>query len=110
MIEKIVLDYLNSVLSVPAYTEKPDKPPERYILIEKIGDSCEDFINTATLTLQSHAESLLLAAEMNKKVIKVMDNIIALDDIARVKRNTDYNFTNTNKKEYRYQAVYDITY
>ena len=81
-----------------------------YILIEKIGDSCEDFINTATLTLQSHAESLLLAAEMNKKVIKVMDNIIALDDIARVKRNTDYNFTNTNKKEYRYQAVYDFIY
>lgn len=110
VIEKIVLDYLNDVLSVPAYTEKPEEPPIRYVIIEKTGGSTENFINSATLALQSHAESLFLAAELNEEVINAMDNIIVLDDIAKSKYNTDYNFTDTSKKEYRYQAVYDLTY
>lgn len=110
MIEKIVLDYLNSVLSVPAYPEKPEKPPKRYVLIEKSGGSKENFISSATLALQSHAESLFLAAELNEEVKKAMDNIIVLDCIGSSKYNTDYNFTDTTKKGYRYQAIYDLTY
>ena len=110
MIEKIVLDYLNSVLSVPVYPEKPESPPKRYVIIEKTGGSRENFINSATLALQSYAESLFLAAELNKEVITAMDNIIMIDDIAKSKYNTDYNFTDTSKKGYRYQAVYDLVY
>lgn len=110
MIEKIVLDYLNSRLSEPAYLEKPDDPPKRYVLIEKIGGSKENLINNATLALQSCAESLFLAASLNKEVIEAMDNIIVLDIIGSSKYNTDYNFTDTIKKQYRYQTVYDLTY
>lgn len=110
MIETIVMDYLNSVLSVPAYTEKPEEPQEKYVLIEKTGGSCENLINTATLALQSYAESLFLAAELNEEVKRAMNNIIELNTISKAKYNTDYNFTDTRKKEYRYQAVYDLTY
>lgn len=110
VIEEIVLDYLNDVLSVPAYTEKPEAPPERYVIIEKTGGSRENFINSTTLALQSHAESLFLAAELNEEVKNAMDNIIALDQIGSSKYNTDYNFTDTSKKGYRYQAIYDLVY
>lgn len=110
MIEKIITDYLNSVLSVPAYPEKPEKPPERYVLIEKTGSSQENFITTATVALQSYAESLFLASTLNEEVKKAMDNIVVLDEIGKSKLNSDYNFTDTTKKKYRYQAVYDLTY
>lgn len=110
MIEKIVLDYLNNVLSVPVFMEKPERPSLRYVLIEKVGGSRENFINKATLTLQSYAESLFLAAELNEEVKKAMDNLVTLDSIGSSRYNTDYNFTDTTKKKYRYQAVYDLTY
>lgn len=110
MIEKMVLDYLNETLSVPAYPEKPEEPPKRYVLIEKIGGSKENFISKVTLTLQSHAESLFLAASLNEDVKNAMDKIVILDSIGSSRLNTDYNFTDTTKKRYRYQAIYDLTY
>lgn len=110
MIEKIVLDYLNDVLTVPAYCEKPERPPERYVLIEKTGGSEENYINSATITLQSYAESLTGAAKLNEEVKSVMKDIVLLNSIGKSKINTDYNYTDTTKKQYRYQAIYDLYY
>lgn len=110
MIEKNVLDYMNDVLEVPVYMEMPETQPEEFVLIEKIGSSTENFINSATIALQSYAGSLYLAAALNEKVKEAMDNIIILDDIFKSQLNTDYNFTDTTKKKYRYQAVYDLVY
>ena len=110
MIEKIVYDYLNDKLSVPAYTEKPERVPVSYVLIEKAGGSRENFINKATMTLQSYAGSLYLASKLNEEVKAAMDNIIELDVIGSSRYNSDYNYTDTTKKKYRYQAVYDLTY
>ena len=109
-IEKIVLDYLNAALNVPVYLEKPEDQPNRYVLMEKIGGSNKNFINTATLTLQSYAESLFLASSLNEEVKEAMNNIISLDCIGKAKLNSDYNYTDKTKKKYRYQAVYDLTY
>lgn len=110
MIEKKVLDYLKTVLSVPVYPEKPDTAPERYVLIEKTGGSCENFVHSDTIAIQSYAESLFEASKLNEEVKKAMNNIINLDSIGKSKLNTDYNYTDTVKKKYRYQAVYDLTY
>lgn len=110
MIELIVLNYLKSTLEIPVYLEKPEKEPEKYVLIEKTGSSAEDFIYSATIALQSYADSLYLAAALNENVKEAMDNIIILDDIFKSQLNTDYNFTDTTKKKYRYQAVYDLVY
>lgn len=110
MIEMIVLNYLETALEVSVFMEKPEKEPETYVLIEKTGSSTEDFINSATIAIQSYAGTLFLAAELNEKVKKAMDNIIVLEDISKSKLNTDYNYTDTTKKKYRYQAVYDLVY
>lgn len=110
MIEKIVLDYLNSILDVPVFMEKPEEEPIRYVLVEKTGSSVENHIYSATIALQSYAESLCQAASLNESVKGAMDGIEILDSIGKSKLNTDYNFTDTTKKKYRYQAVYDLTY
>lgn len=110
MVEKIVLDYLNQNLSAKAFMEKPDVPPTRYVLVEKTGGSEENYINEATITIQSYAESLAEASKLNKEVKTLMKNIVVLGAIGKSKLNTDYNFTNTAKKQYRYQAVFDLVY
>lgn len=110
MIEEIVLDYLKDNLEVLVVLEKPDKEPEEYVLIEKTGSSYENFINTATIVLQSYSTSLHKAAQLNEKVKAAMNKIIELNDISKSQLNSDYNYTDTTKKKYRYQAVYDLFY
>lgn len=110
MIEQIVLNYLNDNLDVNVYTETPKEPPTSYAVIEKTGSSIDDYIKTATITVQSIAESMYQAALLNEEMKKVMDNIITLDDIARCKLNSDYNYTDVRTKQYRYQAVFNLTY
>ena len=110
MIEKIVLDYLESELTVPVYMERPEDPPEQYVLIEKTGSGKRNHICDATLAIQSYAPSLYEAAELNETIKTAMEAAVSLSDICRVSLNSDYNFTDAAMKQYRYQAVFDITH
>ena len=110
MIETIVLDYLSSVLPEPCSLEVPERPPARFVVLEKTGSSRKNFIDTAIFAVQSYAPSLFEAAELNERVKAAMDDLILLPDIFSSKLDSDYNFTDTATKKYRYQAVYNITY
>lgn len=108
MIEKIVLDYLNKKLDVPAYMEVPEKPEKEYVVIEKTGSGAEGHICSAVFAIQSISDSLLHAAQLNEKVKAAMNTIMEQDEICRADLNSDYNYTDTASKEYRYQAVFDV--
>lgn len=108
MIEITVLNYLKNNLSVPAYVEKPTNKPKRYVVLDKIGSSKENHLLSSTIAFQSYAESKYEAARLNEEVKEIVENMIELDEIAGVSLNSDYNFTDTTTKEYRYQAVYEI--
>lgn len=110
MIEKTVKDYLKKTLSVSVLLEKQPDIPKEYILIEKVGSGEENHIKNATKAIQSFGERLIDAAELNERVKKVMKNIIALDEITKCKLNSDYNYTDSREKTYRYQAIFDITH
>lgn len=110
MIEQTVRDYLTAVLPVPVWMETPCAPPDRFVLLEKTGSSRENYISQATVVVQSYGPSLLDAARLNEQVKAAMEGLAVLDEIGAVRLNSDYNFTDTTKKEYRYQAVYDITH
>lgn len=110
MIEKVILDYLKSSISVPVYMERPEKDEGEFVVIEKTSSGKTNYIYQAAFAIQSFGNSLLRAAEINEEVKVAMDEIIVLPDISRSKLNSDYNFTDTEKKRYRYQAVYDITH
>ena len=108
MIEETIKGFLNKNLSVPAYLEKPSNPPKRYVLFERTGGGKENHIYRPTFAFQSYAESLYQAAKLNDEVKKVVEGMIVLNNISKIKSNSDYNFTDTTTKEYRYQAVFDI--
>ena len=111
MIEVTILQYLNSLeLSATVYTEIPATRPSKFFVLEKTGSSMDNYITRSTFAIQSYAPSMLKAAELNETVKNLMDDIVALDEIVRSEINTDYNYTDTTKKQYRYQAVYDITH
>lgn len=110
MIEKVVLDYLGEKLGIPALAERPAREPEKYVLLEKTGSSTENYIEWATLAVQSYATTMYEAMLLNAQVKSAMKEIVVLPDISRCDCNSDYNYTDTEKKKYRYQAVFDIVY
>lgn len=110
MVEKIILDYLNTKLEVPAYMEEKPEMPKEYVLIEKTGGGIANHIRNATLAIQSYSFSKYEAAQLNEKVKEVMENCIELDDICSCELNSDYDYTDTARKKYRYQAVFDIVH
>lgn len=109
MIEEIVLKYLKSK-GFRAFMEEPEDTKKEYILIEKTGGGVENHIKRATLAIQSFSASLYETAMLNEKVKETMEQIIELDDICSCDLNSDYNYPDTVRKRYRYQAVYDIVH
>jgi hypothetical protein len=111
MIEKVLLDYLNaSELSVKAYAQRPENEPKSYVLIDKTGSERTNKIEAATIAIQSYAPTLFEAASLNEEVKAIMDEFVEEPSVGRVRLATDYNFTSTTAKRYRYQAVYNITH
>ena len=110
MIEKIVMDYLGTSLTVPVHMETPPRTPDEYIIVEKTGSTRENHLCSATIAVQSYAATLFRAAELNESVKAAMDGIVELDSVCAVTLNSDYNFTDTATKKYRYQAVFDISH
>lgn len=110
MIEETLINYLSSALSLSVYAEEPHKPPGEYLIVEKIGSSSENYIESATIAIQSYSKTLYDVAKLNECVKSAMSDIVALPNISSCKLNSDYNFTDTETKRYRYQAVYDIVY
>ena len=108
MIELVILNHLKEGLDVPVFMEKPTNAPSEYVLFEKTGGGRNETMPSATFAFQSYSTSLFKAAVLNEAVKNEVDHLVLLDEIRGVTLNTDYNFTDTTTKQYRYQAVYDI--
>lgn len=115
MIELIVLDYLKNIFTdIPVVMESTTD--DEYILIEKTSGGIDTFIETATFAIQSYSDSLYNAASLNERVKAALlgdgssdYGIVAIDGVCKCTLNSDYNYSDTITKKYRYQAVFDIT-
>jgi hypothetical protein len=118
MIEQTIYEYLKSEFEgsgVDVFMQVPDQNPAPdyrapFIVIEKTGSSVENWIAESTFAIQSYAATLFEAASLSEQVVKTMFGAIAMDDITRVELNSEYNFTDTETRRPRYQAVFDITH
>lgn len=111
MIEKTILEHLTGA-GVTAYMEVPaggGAPP--FCIIDKTGGTENNRLKHATVAIQSYGASLYGAASLNEQIVALMgDSFRTLPEIASCDLNSDYNYTDTTKKQYRYQAVFDIVY
>ena len=110
MIEERLIAYLSENLTVPCYMETPDKLSGQFVVIEKTGSFQQNKITQATFAIQSYADTLHKAALLNEEVKAAMEGMIERDDISKIQLNSDYNYTDTAMKYYRYQAVFIVTY
>lgn len=111
MIEATVRDYLEQKLNnVPVYLDIPADPPAKYVSLEKTGSSRTNQVDTAKFAIQSWGGSKYEAAALNQSVKQAMYDIVELDEIGAVRLSSDYDWTDTEKKHYRYQAVFSLTY
>lgn len=104
-----LIEYLTEHLDVYVGVEAPEAV-SGYVLLDQTGSSNRNHITTATVAVQSYGASLEEAIRLNESVKAVMLGFVEEDEVSRVKLETDYNFTNTATKQYRWQAVYEITH
>lgn len=110
MIEVIVLNYL--IRSFPKVSIGFEKKSEAsQIIIDITANNCTNGLWSATFAIQSYAESKAKAAKLSYQVIDKMLNIANVcDEISDCSINSNYDFTDTSTKEYRYQSVFDLHY
>ena len=114
MIETVLYNYLKNLFyedGIPVYMERPEKRPAgKYIIIEKTGGTKTNQIATNTFAFQSYGDTLYDASSLNESVKSAVESAENLGEISGVTLNSDYNFTDTASKSYRYQAVFVITH
>ena len=111
-IEERLIAYLGDNVDVGVFAERPKSSElsPSYILIEKLGGGKEDHVRNASIAIQSVAPTMLEAIKLNELVLACMPKMYGYPGIVSIAYDTDYNFTDTSTKEYRYQALYDIKY
>ena len=111
MIEVAVLNYMKEQFEeTPVVMEIQQGLGDEFILIEKTGSMRQDRLQRATFAIQSWAGSMYRAMELNAEVIEAMLSITSIKEVSSVQLNSDYNYTDTSTKHYRYQAVFDIVH
>lgn len=114
MIEISIKKFLESKMSVPVLMEVPKSTVSQFVIIERTGGAQVNHISSAIITIQSYAGTMQKAAELNEEVkhwmLDGIEGLITQDDVSSVGLNSDYNYTDTSEKRYRYQAVFDIVH
>lgn len=111
MIEEYLRNFLADALSAPVYISAPKEHPKEYFVIEKTGMSRNEFIWDSVIAIQAYGESFYNAASMIEDVnTQMLDELIKEDRVSNVILNGSSNFTDTTKKQPRYQSVFVVTH
>lgn len=111
MIEKTILDYLTAALDVPVVLELMPNMTAPFVVIERTSGGEQNHIKTAMIAVQSYGETLFRACSLNESVKDAMAGLpVGAPNVFMCRLNSDYNFTDTTSKRYRYQAVFDVSY
>lgn len=107
--EEKILNFLKD-RGFTCYMEEPVKKPSEYVLVEKTGSSdAGDGLYSSLYAFKSYSTSMYKASNLNEKVkAAVMDMPQNIPGITDATLNSDYNFTDTDTRRYRYQSVFDI--
>lgn len=110
MIEITIKEFLDDRLSVQVFLERQDEMPSSFVLFEKTSGGKRNQLSSSTFAFQSYGKSMYEAAKLNEELKEAVEDMIVLNEISGIKMNSDYNYTDTTTKEYRYQAVFDINH
>lgn len=109
-IEQLIVKHLNDALSVPAYGDVPHDHPVSYCTVERTGGGIDNRLRTAMITIDIYGSSMVAVQNLNEEVLAAMDRLVEHNMVASCRLNSNYNDTNTETKEYRYGALFDIVH
>ena len=110
MIEVVLKQYLESELDYPVYLEIPAGAAAEYYSLERVGGRETDGLCETSITIESHGASLYKSALMDEQVIEAMKNADLCNEIYGAHLNSHYNATDTERKIYKYKALFDINH
>ena len=109
-IEEFYINYLNEKLTPPVSGDVPTPMPAKFVTVEQTGSSEANKIRTATLAVQSWAETRAEAGKLCEEVIGYMEASVSEISISRCALQTSYNYTDVATKKPRYQAVFEVVF
>ena len=104
-VEALIVEHLNQG-GFKAYADVPANRPAEFVTVERTGGA-SDALDRPTVAVQSWASTRYAASELAIKVDACMKGIVMNTDVAKVSRNTLYNYPDESGHP-RYQAVYDL--
>lgn len=111
MIEELIINHLNEGLSgVCASAMIPAVRPALFVTVERTGGSIENHVKQGMFVTDCYAGSVLDAALLCETVILLMETLPEHDEVASVRLNSHYNDTDTELHEYKYGALFEVTY
>ena len=112
MIEEIIRKYLLDALKIPVLLEYPKDTAEKFVVFEVMDRQKNDYIDAVTIEFNSYAESKFKAAELDKEVRKLIENIIEDNRISGVESGGGSSGDSNDEsiKRYRYRCYYNFFY
>lgn len=110
MIEKTVLNYLNSILDVPVYMEEPVAKTDSYVVLQVIDQGRIEYIDAVTFNIRSYGARMVDAAELNKQVKNAMFMITGLDNVSSSKCGGGGQALDVTTNRYAYECVFNLYY
>lgn len=109
MITKTVIDFLTDA-GFDAYAERPEKPPDEYIIVEQMSGGKTNGLSRARVAVQCYSGTLFNSMQLDESVRHTMDDITSLPELSGCELENSYNYTLTPAKQYRWQSIYNIHY
>ncbi len=113
-IEELIINYLIGKdlagIGRHVYAETPVNPPDNYVLIRRTGGGISNYVRDYRVYTETISKNdKLTAATNHDAVIEAMQRMPDTENVFRCRLNSDYDSTRSDKKDYRFQALWLIT-
>ena len=111
IIESLIINHLNTgLVGVEAHSLIPNHRPDSFVVVERTGGNIENHIKYGMFVTDCYGKTPLDAAELCETVISLMESLVEHDEVSSVRLNSHYNDTDTALHEFKYGALFEITY
>ena len=108
-VERAVAKRLMDATGIKAVLEVPGERPDEFISVEMTGGSADRFMKTASLAVQSWAQTRMRAAEMARLVEQATFDLTDEPNIFRAVPNGSYRWPDPDSGQPRSQTNVELT-
>lgn len=108
-VERVVAKRLMDSTGIRTVLEVPEERPEEFVSVEMTGGGGDRFIRTASLAVQSWAQTRQRAAEISRLVEAAIPDLADEPNIFRAVATGSYRWPDPDSGQPRYQTNVELT-